>query len=71
VRIEPGEFTMGSPADELGRSVYETQHRVTITRAFALKATEVTQAEWRAMMGTDPPPSRRRSRCAAGSARCR
>jgi formylglycine-generating enzyme required for sulfatase activity len=54
VRIEPGEFTMGSPEDELGRFGEETQHRVTVTRAFALKATEVTQAEWRAVMGTDP-----------------
>jgi formylglycine-generating enzyme required for sulfatase activity len=58
VRIEPGEFTMGSPEDELrlglGRFGDETQHRVTITRAFALKATEVTQAEWRSVMGTDP-----------------
>jgi formylglycine-generating enzyme required for sulfatase activity len=54
VRIEPGEFTMGSPEDELGRDDDETQHRVTITRAFSLKATEVTQAEWRAVMGTAP-----------------
>jgi formylglycine-generating enzyme required for sulfatase activity len=45
---------MGSPADELGHQDDETQHRVTITRAFALKATEVTQAEWRAVMGSNP-----------------
>jgi formylglycine-generating enzyme required for sulfatase activity len=44
---------MGSPEDELGRGD-ETQHRVTITRAFALKATEVTQAEWQAVMGNNP-----------------
>jgi formylglycine-generating enzyme required for sulfatase activity len=54
VRIEPGEFTMGSPADELGHEDKETQHRVAITRAFALKATEVTQAEWRSVMGSNP-----------------
>jgi formylglycine-generating enzyme required for sulfatase activity len=54
VRIEPGEFTMGSPATELGRFFDETQHRVTLTRAFLMKATEVTQAEWRSVTGTDP-----------------
>jgi formylglycine-generating enzyme required for sulfatase activity len=55
VRIEPGAFTMGSPAGELGNAAgAETQHRVTITRAFALKTTEVTQAEWRAVMGYNP-----------------
>jgi formylglycine-generating enzyme required for sulfatase activity len=54
VRIEPGVFTMGSPADELGRYDDETQHQVTLTRAFELKATEVTQAEWRAVMGNNP-----------------
>jgi len=54
VRIEPGVFTMGSPADELGRNDDETQHQVTLTRAFELKATEVTQAEWRAVMGNNP-----------------
>jgi formylglycine-generating enzyme required for sulfatase activity len=55
VRIEPGEFTMGLPEDELGRfGDVETRHQVTITRAFLMKTTEVTQAEWRAVMGTDP-----------------
>jgi formylglycine-generating enzyme required for sulfatase activity len=54
VRIEPGAFTMGSPPDESGRDEDETQHPVSITRAFALKATEVTQAEWRAVMGSNP-----------------
>ena len=54
VRIEAGEFTMGSPAGELGRDDDEVQHQVTITRAFELKATEVTQAEWQAVMGNNP-----------------
>jgi formylglycine-generating enzyme required for sulfatase activity len=54
VRIEPGVFTMGSPADELGHEDDETQHEVTLTRAFELKATEVTQAEWQALMGNNP-----------------
>ena len=54
VRIEPGVFTMGSPADEHGGCWRQTQHPVTLTRAFAVKATEVTQAEWQAVMGSNP-----------------
>ncbi len=54
VRIEPGTFTMGSPSGELGRYSDETQHSVTLTRAFLLQQTEVTQAEWRALMGNNP-----------------
>ncbi|MCK6570654.1 SUMF1/EgtB/PvdO family nonheme iron enzyme [Myxococcota bacterium] len=54
VTIQPGVFTMGSPVNEAGRFDDETQHQVTLTRAFALKATEVTQGEWFAVMGTRP-----------------
>jgi formylglycine-generating enzyme required for sulfatase activity len=54
VRIEAGVFTMGSPVNEAGRGNDETRHQVTLTRAFALKATEVTQGEWFAVMGTRP-----------------
>jgi formylglycine-generating enzyme required for sulfatase activity len=58
VRIEAGAFWMGSPEGELGRDpTNETRHRVTLSRAFALKVTEVTQAEWRAMMGNVVEPS--------------
>ncbi len=54
VRIEPGTFTMGSPETEGGRDRFETQHPVTITRAYCMKATEVTQGEWEALMGSNP-----------------
>ena len=55
VRIAPGTFTMGySPAVDEGREDDETQHRVTITRAYCMKATEVTQGEWQAVMGINP-----------------
>jgi formylglycine-generating enzyme required for sulfatase activity len=54
VRIEPGTFTMGSPTSELGREGDETQHSVTITRAYCMKATEVTQGEWQSVTGRNP-----------------
>jgi formylglycine-generating enzyme required for sulfatase activity/serine/threonine protein kinase len=52
--IPPGEFMMGSPAGESGRQDDETQHRVKITQGFWLAKTEVTQAQWRAVMGSNP-----------------
>ncbi|MBI2375216.1 MAG: formylglycine-generating enzyme family protein [Deltaproteobacteria bacterium] len=54
VVIPAGTFTMGSPSGEPGRVSNETQHQVTLMRSFWLKATEVTQAEWRDVMGTNP-----------------
>jgi len=54
VLIEKGTFEMGSPSSEEGRQNNETQHMVTLTRSFYLKATEVTQGEWRALMGNSP-----------------
>ena len=52
--IPPGEFLMGSPEDELWREKDETQHRVTITRGFWLAKTQTTQAQWEAVMGSNP-----------------
>ena len=54
VGVAPGTFTMGSPTSEAGRGEDETQHIVTITRAYCMKATEVTQGEWQAVMGSNP-----------------
>jgi formylglycine-generating enzyme required for sulfatase activity len=54
VRIPAGRFTMGSPAGEEGRDSDEVQHEVVITRPFLLQATEVTQGQWRALMGDAP-----------------
>jgi formylglycine-generating enzyme required for sulfatase activity len=52
--IGPGTFEMGSPEAEPGRSDDETQHKVTLTRPFWLQTTEVTQGQWRAVMGSNP-----------------
>ena len=54
VRIPAGTFMMGSPTSEEGRYNDESQVRVTISRPFHLGKYEVTQAQWRAVMGTDP-----------------
>jgi formylglycine-generating enzyme required for sulfatase activity len=52
--IPAGTFTMGSPEGELDRGGDEYQHKVTISKAFYMQTTEVTQGQWKAVMGTDP-----------------
>ena len=54
VLIKPGSFMMGSPSNERGRSDDEKQHKVTLTKGFYVGATEVTQAQWRKIMGNNP-----------------
>ena len=54
VRIPAGTFMMGSPEDEPCRDEDETLHKVTLTRPFLMKKTEVTQAEYEAAMGVIP-----------------
>ncbi|WP_207691606.1 SUMF1/EgtB/PvdO family nonheme iron enzyme [Desulfonema limicola] len=54
VYIEPGSFMMGSPENEPGRDSDETRHRVTLTKGFYMQTTEVTQGQWRAVMGSSP-----------------
>ena len=53
--IPAGWATIGSGADVETRHPSESpQHKVRITRAFHMKATEVTQREWEQLMGTRP-----------------
>ncbi len=54
VYIPPGSFTMGSPSGESERGSDETQHRVTLTRGYYMQTTEVTQGQWRKVMGSNP-----------------
>lgn len=55
VRIPAGTFRMGSPESERGRSPDEgPAHDVTIPRDFWVGRHEVTQAQWRAVMGSVP-----------------
>jgi formylglycine-generating enzyme required for sulfatase activity len=45
---------MGSPASEANRDDDEVQHEVTISKPFYMGVTQVTQAQWEAVMGTEP-----------------
>jgi len=55
VLIRPGNFLMGSPDSDKGRAPEEgPQHEVTISKPFYLGVTEVTQAQYEAVMGTNP-----------------
>ena len=52
VLIPAGKFLMGSPASEFGRNDNETQHEVRLTKPFYMGKYEVTQEQWKAVMGT-------------------
>jgi formylglycine-generating enzyme required for sulfatase activity len=54
VAIPPGTFTMGSPETESWRFPDETVHVVHITKTFRIGRTEVTQAQFKAVMGWNP-----------------
>ncbi|MEY4245932.1 MAG: hypothetical protein RLZZ245_3517 [Verrucomicrobiota bacterium] len=49
-----GSFLMGSPSSEVGRGRDENQVRVTLSKSFWLAKTEVTQSQWKAVMGDNP-----------------
>jgi formylglycine-generating enzyme required for sulfatase activity len=51
VPIQPGGFMMGSPWGEVGRDGHEGQVSVTLTKAFWLGETEVTQGQWKVHSG--------------------
>ncbi len=54
VWIDPGTFLMGSPENELKRDIDEKQHEVTLTEGFWIGKYEVTQEEWKTLMGNNP-----------------
>jgi formylglycine-generating enzyme required for sulfatase activity len=54
VEIKAGEFMMGSPEDEPWRDKEETLHPVRITKNYYIQTTEVTQGQWKAVMGKNP-----------------
>jgi sulfatase modifying factor 1 len=54
VWIPPGNFMMGSPKEEEGRQVNETQHEVTLSKGFYMGVHAITQEQWQAVMGNSP-----------------
>ena len=62
VLIQAGSFTMGSPGDDAQAARDERPaHRVTLSRSFYLGRHEVTQAQWEAVMGSNPYDEKNRS----------
>jgi formylglycine-generating enzyme required for sulfatase activity len=53
-RIPAGTFMMGSSESEPERYSDETQHQVTLTKSYYMQTTEVTQGQWKAVMGSNP-----------------
>jgi formylglycine-generating enzyme required for sulfatase activity len=50
VRIDPGEFQMGSPPQEPGRRPDERRHRVRLTQPFLISIEEVTKGQFAAFV---------------------
>ena len=55
VSITPGQFVMGNGP---GGTAIERDHPVRLTRPYLIGVTEVTQAEWSAVMGSNPSSSK-------------
>ncbi len=54
VWIPPGSFMMGCGKEGIGQPHERPRHRVTLTKGFWLGRTEVTKAQWKRVMGTEP-----------------
>ncbi|WP_419662349.1 uncharacterized protein Dvar_28080 [Desulfosarcina variabilis str. Montpellier] len=54
VYIQPGAFMMGRPTSDPQRNSDERQHKVTLTQGYYLQTTEVTQGQWKQVVGSSP-----------------
>ncbi len=52
--VPKGSFIMGSPTTEAGRGTDEVQHTVTLTTDFWMAESEVTQRQYRSVVGSTP-----------------
>lgn len=57
VRIPAGTFTMGSPISERNRDSDKTKHIVTLTNDIYIWQYEITQAQYEALMESNPAHS--------------
>jgi hypothetical protein len=53
-QLPAGTYMMGSPSSEKGRDKDERLHEVVISKPFYMGICEVTQAQWTAVMGSNP-----------------
>ena len=53
VYIPPGEFIMGSPPNEPELEEDEKLHKVHLAEGFYTQTTEVTQGQWKLIMGSN------------------
>ena len=54
VFIPPGDFIMGSPLSEYERRPDEVPHLVKFSKGYYIQTTEVTQGQWKKIMGKNP-----------------
>ncbi|HIJ39962.1 MAG TPA: SUMF1/EgtB/PvdO family nonheme iron enzyme [Deltaproteobacteria bacterium] len=54
VLISPGTFEMGLLSDGQNQTNGAAPHRVVLTKGFYMQETEVSQGQWKALMGADP-----------------
>ncbi len=54
ILIPSGNFLMGSPKSEKGRQWNEKRHKVVISKSFYMGETEVTQDQWKKLVGFNP-----------------
>lgn len=54
IYIPAGQFLMGSPKDEMGRDWNEQLHSVIISKGFYIQESEVTQGQWKKLVGFNP-----------------
>lgn len=52
--IPAGMSTLGSPSSEIGREINESQRQFTLSEPFYCGKYEVTQGQWKAVMGRNP-----------------